>query len=247
MGLNTCSPIPLHFQLMNQLREEILKGELTERIPSERELMDRFSVSRSTVRQAISQLVLEGVLEKRHGKGTFVYHRPVEEWLGNISTYKKIINDMQMTPGTRLISSRVEHLQNIRSNSFDLGIFKQDKLYAIDRLQLANQIPIAIEKQYYPMEIGTKLAEYDLNEAVIYDLLELTLGINLWEAEQVVTSKIPTKEDANYLHIPQTASVLVTERVTYDTNNNLVEYLQGMFRADMYAFRIKLARSQNRG
>jgi len=119
-----------------------------------------------------------------------------------------------------------------------------DKFYKIDRLRYADNIPIAIEKQYYPLDIGLKLKEFDLNNAAIYDLLELSLGIKLWRADQMITSVQPTREEAELLEIKESVSVLLIERLTYDSSDNLVEYLRGIFRADMYAFRIKLMRTQ---
>ncbi|MFZ5646594.1 MAG: GntR family transcriptional regulator [Bacillota bacterium] len=237
MGLDFKSALPLHIQLKEILKNEILNGQFKEKIPSERELMDRFSVSRSTVREAVSDLVTEGILEKKHGKGTFISHRPVEEWLGSITTYNEIIGDMGMKPGTKLLYQGIEASPQSVANT--LGV---DRFYKIDRLRYANDIPIALEKQYYPLEIGLKLKEYDLNDAVIYDLLELSLGIRLWKADQIITSIQPTKEEAEYLDIKESAGVLLVERLTYDPADNLVEYLRSIFRADMYAFRIKLTR-----
>ncbi len=231
------SPIPLHVQLKELLKQEILNGDIRQRVPSERELMDRFSVSRSTVRQAISELVREGVLEKIHGKGTFISHRPVEEWLGNISTYNEIVEKMGMKPSTRLLYQGRE--KNPREISDTLGV---DEFYVIERLRYADEIPIAIERQYYPLEIGLKLAEFDLNTAVLYDILELSLGITLWEAEQIISSALPTREEALHLDIPESACVMVAERIIHDPEGTPVEYLRGVFRADMYAFRINLAR-----
>ncbi len=237
MGLDSKSSIPLHVQLKDLLRNEILQGDIKQKVPSERELMDRFSVSRSTVRQAISELVREGVLEKIHGKGTFISHRPVEEWLGNLSTYNEIIEQMGMKPSTRLLHQGRDTSPREISNT--LGA---DEFYVIERLRYADDVPIAIEKQYYPMAIGLELAKFDLNTAVLYDLLELSLGIKLWEAEQIISSTNPTREEAGLLEIPQGACVMVFERITSDPEGNPVEYLRGVFREDMYGFRIKLAR-----
>jgi len=233
------SPIPLHVQLKNKLINEILNGDFEEKIPSERELMDRFLVSRSTVREAISALVLEGVLEKKHGKGTFISHKPVEEWLGSITTYNEIVKDMGMKPDTKLLYHGILSSPTEVANT--LGV---KKFYAIERLRYANDIPIALEKQYYPLDIGLKLKEFNLNDAVLYDLLELSLGIKLWKADQIITSIHPTKEEAQQLGIQESTSVLLVERLTYDPVDNLVEYLKGIFRADMYAFRIRLTRRQ---
>jgi GntR family transcriptional regulator len=235
--LDASSPLPLHVQLKDLLRSEVLQGGFNDRIPSERELMDRFSVSRSTVRQAVSALVREGVLEKIHGKGTFISHRPVEEWLGNLSTYNEIIEEMGMKPSTRLLSHGREKSPREIANT--LGV---DEFYVIERLRYADNVPIAIEKQYYPVEIGLKLAGYDLDTAILYDLLELSLGIKLWEAEQMISSTEPSAEECSLLEIPKSTGVMVFERVTWDPEGSPVEFLRGVFRSDMYSFRIKLAR-----
>lgn len=237
MELDVKSPLPLHVQLKNLLKNEILQGEFMDKIPSERELISRFEVSRSTVRKAISELVREGVLEKKHGKGTFISHRPVEEWLGNLSTYNEVIENMGMKPGTKLLYQGVEP-----STAEIEAALGTDKTYVIERLRFADKVPIAIEKQYYPLQIGLQLAKYDLNNAVLYDLLELSLGIKLWEAEQIISSALPAADEAKNLDIPETKGVLVTERITCDPDGNPVEYLKGVFREDMYAFRINLAR-----
>lgn len=236
MELDNSNPIPLHVQLKNLLKSEILQGDFREKIPSERELIIRFEVSRATVRKAISELVRDGVLEKKHGKGTFISHRPVEEWLGNLSTYNEVIDNMGMKPSTRLLYQGVEDSSGI------VSMLGEDKLYVIERLRFADNVPIAVEKQYYPLKIGLELAKFDLNNAVLYDLLELSLGIKLWEAEQIISSSLPTKHEAVNLGISENNGVLVTERITYDPEGNTVEYLRGVFREDMYAFRINLAR-----
>ncbi|WP_369425931.1 GntR family transcriptional regulator [Cytobacillus pseudoceanisediminis] len=89
--LDSNSPIPLHIQLKNELQELIDNRSFNEKIPSERELMDTYKVSRSTVREAVSHLVNEGVLKKVHGKGTFISKKPIEEWLGNITSTTEVI------------------------------------------------------------------------------------------------------------------------------------------------------------
>jgi GntR family transcriptional regulator len=237
LELDFKNAVPLHVQLKEILKKEILDGLFKEKIPSERELIERFSVSRSTVREAISALVMEGILEKKHGKGTFISHRPVEEWLGSITTYNEIIGEMGMKPGTRLLYQGIETTPESVANTLEV-----DRFYRIDRLRYANEIPIALEMQYYPVEIGLKLKEFDLDEAVIYELLEVSLGYRLWKAEQIITTVQPSGEEAKYLGVKESESVLQIERLTYDPADNLLEYLRGIFRGDMYAFRINLTR-----
>ncbi len=75
-----------------------------------------------------------------------------------------------------------------------------------------------------------------------YDILESSLGLKLWEAEQIISCAQPTREEAAHLDIPENSCVLAMERVIYDPAGNPIEFLRGVFRSDMYAFRIKLVR-----
>ena len=234
MELDIKSPIPLHVQLKDILENQILHGHYKDKIPSERELMDMYSISRSTVREAVSTLVHEGILEKRHGKGTFVSMKPVQEWL-KMTGFSEVIKEM----GIKLLDVQVvptpENLENV--SGFD------DQVTFIKRLRFKGDIPIAIENQYYPLEIGQKLTNgYDLNQIVLYYVLEGELGIHFWEAEQIITCTNPTKEDAEHLEIPESMSLLVTERMITDPDGNPVEYYKALFRSDMYSFVMKMTR-----
>lgn len=233
MELDIKSPIPLHVQLKDILENQILQGHYKDKIPSERELMDMYSISRSTVREAVSTLVHEGILEKRHGKGTFVSMKPVQEWL-KMTGFSEVIKEM----GIKLLDVQVvptpENLENV--SGFD------DQATFIKRLRYKGNVPIAIENHYYPLEIGQKLSDYDLNEIVLYDVLEGDLGIHFWDAEQIITCTNPSKEDAEHLGIPDSMCLLVTERMISDPDGNLVEYYKGLFRSDMYSFVMKMTR-----
>lgn len=237
MDLDPKNPLPLHEQLKTILRDEILKGIYSEKIPSERELMDRFSVSRSTVRQAVLALVNEGVLEKVHGRGTFISLRPVEQWLGNITSFNEIIKEMGMKPSIKLLEQGITSSPKDAATTLGLTEF-----YYVKRLRFADDIPIAIEEQFYPLEIGHQLAKYDLNNAAIYDILEKSLGINLWEAQEIITCRVASKNDIELLQLTDTTCVLSTERFLTDVHGNPVEYEKSVFRSDMYAFRINSKR-----
>lgn len=238
MVLDPHNPLPLHAQITSILRKRIFEESLTGKIPSERELMDYFSVSRSTVREAVEALVRDGILEKKHGKGTFVAVRPIkEEWIGTFSSYTETIERAGMRSGAKLLSSTVK-----REPAYIAEMFGGEEFYMIERLRYANDQVIAIERKCFDLETGRRLLEYDLN-ANIYKIMESSLGIVLWEADEIVTSAIPSKEDALLLEIPKRASVLVTERSSFDSGHKLIEFVQTMFRADKYSFRIKMSRN----
>ncbi|WP_227937694.1 GntR family transcriptional regulator [Alkalihalobacillus deserti] len=239
MTLDQKNPIPLHVQLKYEIEKQIQNGNYKTKIPSEREIMETYSISRTTVREAISQLVYEGILEKKHGKGTFVPMKSIQDWLGTLRSTTNIIKKMGMKPDARLI------WHGIVTPSKNIQDLCGNPAYYIKRVRYADDKPIAIEKQYYPLEIGKKLAKYDIKKGTLYDLLENELNINFSVAEQVITSDRIPKEEAKHLKVPEDHSVLITERMTYDTEGELVEYYEAYFRSDMYSFNIQLSRKKN--
>ena len=153
LTLDKQSLMPLHLQLRNLLKSEIDEAKYVDKIPTEFELMDKFGVSRSTVRQAIKTLVDDGMLEKKQGLGTFIAVRPIEEWLGNLSSFLDIVNEMGMKPGIRLLERGfTEEPEEIAAT---LGV--EDQFYYIHRLRTADGVPLVYEKQYYPVKIGKAL------------------------------------------------------------------------------------------
>lgn len=232
---------PLHVRIALALKEEILKGLYVEKIPGEYELMEKFSVSRSTIRHAIETLVKDGVVEKRHGHGTFIASRPVEEWLGSLSTFFEIVEEMGMKPSIKVLE------QGFSDAPTEVAeIMGTDRFYYVHRLRLADDIPIVMEKQYYPYEIGKAMAKYDLNNAATYEILESKLGEVLSDAQMLITCITPTEEEKELLKLDANCCCAVlSERFVNNHNGDLVEYERSVYRADMYSFRINLSRKRS--
>lgn len=233
--------IPLHIQLSKKLEEQIMTGKYENKIPSERELMDMYSVSRTTVREAVTRLVDEGLLKKIHGKGTFVNEKPpIQEWLSSLNSFTDTVKKMGKVPGSKLLIST-----KISKEDHSIDIFSED-VYLIERLRYADKNPVAIESHFYPVEIGEKLSAFNLEEETIYDLLEGELDIILDEAEQYITTKKVEDSLADYLEIPKGSNVLIAERTIVDNKGKVVEFYVGQYRPDMYTFRLKTKRNNNK-
>ena len=139
MALDARSPISLHAQLTSMLKKEIQRGKYQDRIPSESELMETFSVSRTTLREAVSALVREGVLRKVHGKGTFIATNTGNVWVGALSSMTDTIKSLGMNPGAKLLSTGIGDDPEIARR---LGC---RQYYAVERLRLADETPIALD------------------------------------------------------------------------------------------------------
>ncbi|GIO23435.1 GntR family transcriptional regulator [Oceanobacillus sp. J11TS1] len=238
MPLDYNNSIPLYVQLKERIEKNILNGKYEDKIPSEREVMDEFYVSRSTVRQAINELVNDGVLEKRPGKGTFISLKPINDWLGSLSSTSETIKRMGMEPGAKLIKA-----EQITLPSHLQKIIGSPHAFHFKRIRFANQTPIGIENNYYSLELGEKINKFDLNNITLYDLLELKLGIHTKQAEQNIRAGKVSNEDAVLLNVPRNTAILEVDRKLVDINDRFVEFEQAFYRADMYSFKINLARN----
>lgn len=237
MTLNKDSHTPLHIQLKEEIERKIIDGDLVDQIPSEREFMKTYNVSRSTVREAINALVREGVLVKKHGKGTFVSLKPIQNWLGHLSSTTEMIRRLGKEP-----SSKVIDFYKVTPPAYVQNITGFEEAYYLKRLRLANDTPLGIEQHYYPLTIGEPLAEYDLNKVTLYDVIEQELGIQFAEANQRIMCGSLSEQDASYLKIDKNTSVLKAERMIKDESDTIIEYEEAYYRSDLYAFEINLSR-----
>ena len=240
MPLDYNNSIPLYLQLKDRLEQKIKNGTYGPKIPSEREIMDEFHVSRSTVRQAVAELVSNGILVRRPGRGTFIALKPIDDWLGNLSSTTETIERMGMKSGAKLLHSEIIDLPSQLKEETGL-----DRAFHFKRLRYANYTPMGVESHYYPIPLGEKINSYDLNKVTLYDLLESKLGIHTFEAEQVIKAGTVSKEEASLLDIKRNSSVLFTDRKLVDINGQFVELERALYRADMYSFKIKLSRKNS--
>lgn len=234
------SPIPLHIQLKDVLIREIRAHKYDDKIPSERELMARFSVSRSTVREAVNHLVQEGVLQKRHGKGTFLTQaKTVHDWLDTLNSFTDTVRRLGMTPGAKLLASTVIARSLAPRTQLDA-----EELYFIARLRTANDVPMAIERHYYTRALGERLAQFDLHHITIYDVIEQQLHIVMSEADQTIRCKAIGREDADKLGVATGTNVLCIERTIYGEHGEVIEYYESLFHPEHYSLRLKTKRGR---
>ncbi|TCT21716.1 GntR family transcriptional regulator [Melghiribacillus thermohalophilus] len=240
--VDTNNPVPFHYQIKETLKKEILDGQYQEKIPSERALMDRFSVSRTTVREAVNHLVHEGILHKIHGKGTFIARRrPVQDWLNSLHSFTETVRNMGMKPGSRLLTNKI-----VSEPEYVSEIIHEEQFYLIERLRTADSIPIAIERHYYSCDLGKQLSQFNLQTSTIYDLIEHELGIDMVEAEQLITCKPVPRDDAKNLEVPIDSNALYVERTITDHHGKMIEYYTSTIKPEMYVFRIKTKRHKAR-
>lgn len=243
MSVSRDSPIALYLQIANLLKQEILSKKIKpgENIGSQRELEERFHVSKITIRKAIEILEKEGLVITSQGKGTFVKPEKVEQTLNQLQSLSDIIKSSGYSPQVKI--KKLEMVSIPTSFEQDgKQVIDPYSLY-IERLHTVEDLPIAFAQIYIPYNLGEKLTKYELENHTIYELFEQKLGITLGEAIQSIEACPANEALGKALDVSEGTPLLKSERLTYSTENKLVEKITFYYRFDEYAFKIKLNRA----
>ncbi|WP_283138456.1 GntR family transcriptional regulator [Rhizohabitans arisaemae] len=232
------SPVPKYFQLREILLELIETDELPigAAIPSERDLSQRYSLSRMTVRQAVDHLVSEGRLNRIAGKGTFVA-RPKLEMALALTSFSEDMRARGLDPGSRDLDRRV-----IRASAHlarELCIEPGDRVHFIERLRTADGEPLCIERSHIPIALAPDLASIDLTGRSLYRILRSRYGISPDAGEQTIDAGIADPSDADLLKLNRGSAVLLLQRRSY-ASGTCIELVVSTYRADRYQLRTVL-------
>jgi len=210
--------------------EQMIDAELNagDAIPSERALVDRLGVSRVTVRQAIADLVEAGVLERVHGKGTYVTGPQIDSRL-HLTSFSREMRDRGLVPATVVLSAREEPADD--EVSYALRIRPARPVVRVERLRTADGTPMAHEIGYYPSLLFPGLLQRELG--ALYDVFANEYKVVVTTGEQTVRAEAADAHQARILGIAKRAPLLVQERVTY-AGERPIELATSWYRADRY-------------
>ena len=245
MELNRSDPVPLYQQIKNYLNDMIMNGRLApgHRLPSEKELQDRFGVSRITVRQALQELPLEEKVMRVPGKGTFVLQPKIEP-LTALTSFSENMRAQGLEPS--YCQAQVELVEPPATVRTVLDLSKGEQAVHIHCLMLADGLPMAIQDEYLPPGIYRRnprlFTPEVLNVTSLYNILERELGIPLIRAEEYVDVARASPQEAELLTMEPDDLVLVITRITVTDDDIPVEYVKLTFRADCYRYRVELFR-----
>lgn len=237
LGVDRSSPVPLYFQLSQQLEAAIERGALTPGtlLGNEIELAGRLGLSRPTVRQAIQSLVDKGLLVRRRGVGTQVVHSQVKRPLELSSLYDDLEAAGQR-PETRVLRNTVEPASAEVAAS--LGIAEGDEVHLVERLRLAHGEPMACLRNHIPSGL-LALDTAPLEATGLYRLMRAA-GITLHSARQSVGARAATADEGERLGEPVGAPLLTMQRTTFDDTGRAVEFGSHIYRASRYSFEFQL-------
>jgi GntR family transcriptional regulator len=206
--------------------------------------VDRFGVSRITVRRAIQNLIQRRVLEIRRGHGTYVLAPQISQDLTRLTGF---VEDMA-AHGRRSTSRVLSHaiVAADASVARQLGISKGTRVMRIERVRLADSVPMSFDETYLPLDIGKQIVRNDLRVNPIFSLLEEKYGIPLAEAEYVLEAAAASAHVAEALGVAERSPIFRIERTSSTEGGKPIDYEILSYRGDLIRFVTRLARKPAR-
>jgi GntR family transcriptional regulator len=242
MSADPHSHLPLHAQVEESLLKSIASGVLApgSRLPAEEQLVERYAVSRTTIRTAIQSLLARGLVEIRRGKGTFVTQPTITQELTELTGFVEDMQALGRKPSARLVDRRLVAASETVARQ--LALPRGAAVARIQRVRLADGIPLSFDETYLPQELGEKIMADDLENQPIFSLLERKYATPLVEAEYRLAAVAPHGTVARALGMEAGSPIFLIERTSFSANRRPVDYERLYYRGDHIRFVTRLAR-----
>jgi DNA-binding GntR family transcriptional regulator len=237
VDVDRSSPVPLYFQVAQQIEHAINAGDLApgDRLDNEISLAEQIGLSRPTMRRAIQELVDKGLLVRKRGVGTQVVHGQVTRPVELTSLFDDLTTHHQ-TPTTVVLTNEVIPASD--EVGVRLAIPPGSQVLHLRRLRYAHGEPLAIMENFLPEDL-ISLGEMDLAARGMYQLMR-TKGVNIRVAKQRIGARTGTPEECSLLGEKRGSPVLTMERAAHDDSGRPVEWGRHCYRASQYSFEVTL-------
>jgi GntR family transcriptional regulator len=235
--LSRDSSKPLYLQIYDELCEFIQTGGLKpgDQFPTELELVDRYEVGRITVRRAIAEMVQEGRLVRRAGKGTFVAAPKIERQLVDVSSFTERLRALGLQPSAQVIEVKTVPATARLGRELDVNV--EDPVLMLVRLRLSNEAPVALETSYLSLGRCPGLNTLDLDRVSLYELLGEHYGLHPVSSEKTLELATANAWEAKLLNVrPGVSLFLLRARVMGESEP--IEYVKTLMRGDRFRFKV---------
>jgi GntR family transcriptional regulator len=236
MEINRKSVLPLYYQLKEIIKEEIDVGKYNpgERIPSENELSDKLNISRNTAKQAIADLVSEGLLFRIQGKGTFVSEKKLFKGLTDTFSFSAEFNSNNVHLNTKVIMA--EEIEESKETLQYLKLKESTHLFRIQRLRILKNIPVALQTSYIPIFFCPSLLKYDLSANSLFDILKEKFNITFSYLKENISCVKADQYESELLKVKRGAPLFLLTRKTFTKNDEIIEVARSFMPGDRCEF-----------
>jgi len=231
--------VPKYYELRQWLRHQIDGLSPGTLVPPERALSEQFGVSRTTVRQALHDLAVEGRIIRRQGRGTFVATPKVNHNV-QLTSYTEAMKAQGLRPGSRIVDVAITEAEDEVASH--LGLEQSALVTRVERLRYANGEPMAVETVYLDHHRFPGIAE-ELSEGLsLYAILEERFGVVPVEAEETIETVLAPPSASRLLGSDASTPMLLLTRSSRDADGRPVEYVRSLYRGDRFRLTAQLTR-----
>ncbi len=236
-SLDPTDGVPLYQQLRDRLRDKLFEGWPRDRpIPSERQIMQMTGLSRMTVRQAITELVHEGMLRRDHGRGTFVADSRITRLLTGHSSFRDVVQERGSTPHTTVVRQRVVPANPAQATL--LQVEPEESLFYLVRVRLIDAEPVMVDYTHVPLRICPNLPDADLSGS-LYEYLASVCGTPARQSIDTVEAVAAMGEVTELLDVFEGAPLLLMRRLARTIDDIPLEITDEYIRPDRCVLRVE--------
>ena len=224
-------------KLASAMRDRILQGEWApgDVIPAESTLAQSYGVALGTLRQALALLVEDGVLQRRHGKGTFVTKGVHGASMMRFFRFRGVDDANSEAPQSRILSSRMRTATLQEANAFGMG--KGAQVMQLERLRSLDQEPCLLETIVLPLPLFGKLADSDTDDwdDLLYPMYQQRCGVVIQKTQDHLSFSQLNATQAKRLKLAASHPCVLVERQAFDIAGHCVELRTT--RGDAFSFK----------
>ncbi len=219
-------------QVLDDLEGRLARGEIADRFPTDRELVEEYGVSRHTVREAVRRLRARGIVERHRGLGSFVRTDQLEQPVGTLySLFREVERRGYRQTSDVLQLARCSDADTARQ----LGLPRDADLVVLARVRFADDVPLALDTVWLPADVGEVLLGADLSHTALYDELERRAGVRIDATEETIEPVVPDADTRALLETDEDEAVFRIARRGF-ADGRLVEWRITLVRGRRFAF-----------
>lgn len=234
MTLDKRLPIPLYHQLNSIILDAIQSGHFKadEQLATESDLAQAYGVSKTTVREALRELVDQGYIRREQGRGTFVSRARLEQGPHELTSFTEEMRRRRIKAGSRILEACVVPADPATAEKLDVSAGAE--VFILRRVRLADGEPIGLQTSHVPLEIAPGLPDQPMENVSLYEILQKKFDLQPARARETHFAVLLNAEDAKLLNVAPGFPALAAERIAYLESGRPLEVTTSIMRGDRY-------------
>lgn len=233
---NIDQPVPKYYKIYKELLQQIRSSQFQEYdlFYSDTELVEKYGVSRGTIREAVKLLIQQGYLVREQGRGTFVTKPKIEQDSKKLMGFTELMEKNGMSPSAKVVKKKIVDapMKLIKLMQLDEG----DKVVQLVRVRFGNDEPLIVEQSYFVNDYFQPIYEMDLESNSIYQLLYNYTNTRLGEARQQISAIRAENPENELLSVDLGTPLLLMKRLIKTKENQFFQYSEDLYRSDRINF-----------